>query len=415
MPSLSEKLKSLGVQIGAQNVSPSKSSNPYTIEKALNGHSLETRFGETFVIEENYPAEYRHGRGALFNNAPYRVLAQWARDKRIQSNSKDKFVYLDTETTGLSGGSGTYAFLIGVGRFEGDNFHLAQFFMRDPIEEPAQLYALEEFLAPCNAIVTYNGKSFDIPLLNSRFTFHGWRSPFDDLAHVDLLHLSRRLWRNRLSSRTLGNIEVQILGAHRNEQDVPGWMIPQMYFDYLRNGDARQLKKVIYHNSMDILSLSALFHHTADLLSEPTSSTVDNKIDLIAMARLFEDLGEIERALKLYLYIVDTQDSQYPGISDDLLIQAITSLALIFKRQGEFKLAIELWEKAAELRDINSHIELAKYYEHKSKKYDQAIEWTGNAINLINTDEYNLYKFRYWKPELEYRLSRLLRKQKRAN
>jgi hypothetical protein len=213
----------------------------------------------------------------------------------------------------------------------------------------------------------------------------------------------------------LGNIEVQILGAHRNEQDVPGWMIPQMYFDYLRNGDARPLKKVIYHNSMDILSLSALFHYTAELLSEPTSSTVDNKIDLIAMARLFEDLGEIERALKLYLYIVDTQDSQYPGISDDHLIQAITSLALIFKRQGEFKPAIELWKKAAGLNNINSHVELAKYYEHKSKKYDQAIEWTGNAINLINTDEYNLYKFRYWKPELEYRLSRLLRKQKRAN
>lgn len=414
MTSLNEKLKSLGVQIGPQNVSQLKTSNPYTIEKILDGRSLETHFGETFVINEIYPAEYQHGREGLFNDAPYDSMAKWAKDDRILQNSKDNFVYLDTETTGLSGGTGTYAFLIGVGRFVGDSFHLAQFFMRDPIEEPAQLYALEEFLAPCNTLITYNGKSFDIPLLNSRFTYHGWKSPFTDFTHIDLLHLSRRLWRDRLPSRTLGNIEVQILGTKRNEHDVPGWMIPQMYFDYLRNGDARPLKKVIYHNAMDILSLSALFHHSAKLLSEPTSLKSNYVTDLFAIAKLFEDLGELDRASHLYFLVVDSFDKQDHNTSEDILINAITSLALIYKRQGDFKSAIELWEKGTKYKDINSYIELAKYYEHKSKEYNRAIMYTETAINVLNTDEFKNYEIRYWLPELDHRLNRLNRRIKKA-
>jgi uncharacterized protein YprB with RNaseH-like and TPR domain len=223
------------------------------------------------------------------------------------------------------------------------------------------------------------------------------------------------LWRDRLPSRTLGNIEVQILGTQRNEQDVPGWMIPQMYFDYLRSGDARPLKKVIYHNAMDILSLSALFHHSSKLLSEPTSSKVDNQIDLIAIARLFEDLGDLEKASNLYLHVVDSQDNQNQSIPEEILLRAISSLAFIYKRQGHFNPAIELWIKAAKFKDINSHIELAKFYEHKSREYDRAIEWTESAISLLDSDDFNTNELRYWIPELEHRLNRLIRKRKRVN
>ena len=135
------------------------------------------------------------------------------------------------------------------------------------------------------------------------------------------------------------------------------------------------------------------------------------------MARLFEDLGDLERASNLYFLVVDSQNSQHHSIPEDILLRAISSLALIFKRQGEYKPAIELWKKAAKLKDINSHIELAKFYEHKSKEYDQAIEWTENAINLINVDDFNSYSYNlsYWKPELEHRLYRLIRKRKRVN
>src|SRR4030067_1036414 len=141
--------------------------------------------------------------------------------------------------------------------------------MRDPFEEPAMLLALEEFLAPCKTLVTFNGKSFDAPLLTTRYTLQGWPSPMGRMAHIDLLHLARRLWRDRLPSRTLSNLEVQILGAQRSEEEIPGWMIPQMYFDFLRDGDARPMKRVFYHNEMDVLSMAALLNLVVNLLENP--------------------------------------------------------------------------------------------------------------------------------------------------
>ncbi len=314
------------------------------------------------------------------------------------------FAYLDTETTGLSGGTGTYAFLIGVGRFDGDEFRLAQFFMRDPAEEPAQLAALEEFIAPCQALVTFNGKSFDVPLLTTRYIHHGWRPPFQDTAHVDLLHLARRLWRDRLPSRTLGNLEVQILGAERSDEDVPGWMIPSLYFDYLRSGDARPLKNVFYHNQIDVVSMAALFNHMAGMLADPLSGVVEHGVDLIALAKLNEDLGEIEAATRLYLH----------GLEHDLpraiLVDAFKRLALIYKRREQFGPAIELWEQAARYEDLDAHVELAKYYEHQAGDYDAAIRWTEAALQVIATPGYSIFERRRWAPELEHRLERLQRK-----
>ena len=202
----------MGIQLGPQNLAPRHKPEIFSIEKVLEGRTLETHQGRTFVVEEYYPMGTSHGQGSLKIDASLDVIGRWIGDEGIVELPAQSFAFIDTETTGLSGGSGTYAFLIGVGRFEEDEFHLAQFFMHDPAEEPAQLAALEEFLAPCQSIVSFNGKAFDIPLLNTRYTFQGWRSPFTGMAHIDLLHLARRLWRDRLPSRTLGNLEVQIFG-----------------------------------------------------------------------------------------------------------------------------------------------------------------------------------------------------------
>ncbi len=205
MPTLSDKLKSLGVNVGAANLpsrtdlrTPDLRRPSENLDLVLNGRRFETLIGETYVVEQTLPVGSPYGCCSLHLTAPLDVISIWAGDDRIRSMPPQGFAFLDTETTGLSGGTGTYAFLIGVGKFEGDNFHLAQFFMRDPLEEPAQLAALEEFLAPCQALVTYNGKAFDIPLLVARYVTHGIQIPFRDYAHIDLLHLSRRLWRDRL-------------------------------------------------------------------------------------------------------------------------------------------------------------------------------------------------------------------------
>ena len=401
MPSLSDKLKSLGVKVGARDLPPPRPRNLNTIEEVLLGHAHTTHLGETFVVEARYPPEYQHGSQGLLTTAPLHILAAWAGEQRVSECPPQGFVFLDTETTGLSGGAGTYAFLIGVGRFEGQDFHLAQFFMRDPLEEPAQLAALEEFMAPCQAIVSFNGKAFDVPLLNTRFISQGWHPPFLDIAHVDLLHLARRLWRDRLPSRTLGNLEVQILGTRRTEQDVPGWMIPQMYFDYLVSGDARPLQSVFYHNAMDVLSLAALFNYTAGLLADPFTGAAHQGIDLVALGRLFEDLGDLDSATRLYLQGLEHE------LPRPILLDAIDRLALIHKRGENLAAAVELWEQAARHEHIYAHVELAKFYEHRARDIDQALLWTRSAIDLVKAASLPSYERRQWLEELEHRRDRL--------
>jgi uncharacterized protein YprB with RNaseH-like and TPR domain len=404
MPSLSDRLKSLGVKVGAQDLPPPPPRNPYSIERVLAGQPLETHFGETFLVEARYPPSYLHGRLGLQITSPLEMIAGWAGFPEVSQLPPQGFAFLDTETTGLSGGTGTYAFLVGVGRFEQDEFHLEQFFMRDPIEEPALLAAIEEFLAPCSALVTFNGKAFDLPLLQTRYLAQGWRPPFTNAAHIDLLHLARRLWRDRLPSRTLGSLEVEILGASRTLQDVPGWMIPQLYFDYLRSGDARPLEGVFYHNALDVVSLAALFNYMARLLTDPLDGSIENGIDLIALGKLFESLGDLDRATRLYIH----------GLEHDLprenLLEAIQRLAGIHKRREDYPAAVSLWEQAARYQHIASHVELAKYYEHRLGDYAEAARWTQSALDLLDSPGFTAYEKMQWQADLLHRLERLQRK-----
>ncbi len=409
MSSISDRLKALGVRLGASNLAtPNKTSQP-ALEEILDGHSVVNHFGESFVVESFYKPEYKHGVGILKPANKLDTFSKWAGDERIVNLNPSSFVFLDTETTGLSGGTGTYAFLIGVGRFQGGQFHLAQYFMRDPSEEPAQLYALEEFTASSEAIVTYNGKAFDIPLLTTRYVTQGWKSPFSNQSHLDLLHIARRLWRDRLPSRTLGNIEYQILGAARTEQDVPGWLIPQMYFDYLRSGDASPLKSVFYHNAMDILSLAALFTHVSEMLDDTIDPARYHAVDIISLGKFFEGLGDIDKAMELYMLGLDME------LPEPALLEAILRLAYIHKKQENYHKAITLWEKAARHRHIESHIELAKFFEHRTRDYKEAIYWTQTAIELVQSLSSSMYETRRWLEVLEHRKNRLMHKYERDN
>lgn len=404
MTSISDRLKALGVQIGASHISPPESPSRISLENILNGQPIANNFGETFVVEAYYGPDYRHGIELLRPAEHLTRLSEWVGDQRIIGLPSSDFVFLDTETTGLSGGTGTYAFLIGVGRYRAGGFHLAQYFMRDPTEEPAQLYALEEFIGSSEALVTYNGKAFDIPLLTTRYITHGWQSPFSNHIHLDLLHIARRLWRDRLPSRTLGNIEFRILGASRTEQDVPGWMIPQMYFDYLRSGDASPLRSVFYHNAMDILSLAALFSFLSEMLDDSTDTTRYHAIDLIALGKLFEDLGDLDRAVELYMAGLDLE------LPESAFLEAVTHLAFIHKKQDNAEQALPLWKIAASHRHIESHIELAKLFEHRLRDYREALYWTQTAIELVQSSPYQAYEINRWLASLEHRKRRLLHK-----
>jgi len=400
MGSLSEKLTKMGVQLGAD--AKLKPAGPkFPIESVLEGDLRATSQGEVYLVETLYPLDATHGQFDLVLKSSMQMVAAWAKDERISGFSSEQFGFIDTETTGLAGGSGTYAFLVGAGRFEKEGFRLAQFFMRDPADEPALLEALESFLAPCEALVSFNGKSYDLPLLQARYITNGVKFPWQGISHLDLLHLARRLWRQRLPSRTLGYLEEHVLGQTRTGEDTPGWMIPQLYFDYLRSGDARPLKGVFYHNAMDILTLAVLTEHTAHLLADPLDGRVEHALDLLAIGKLNEDLGNLDQAA------VIIEQGLAQELPPEIAKQARKRLSFIQKRRGEFPLAISLWWQAAADREIFAHEELAKYYEHSEKIFDEALRWTEAALAIITQPDASFAEKLLWEGELNHRRKRL--------
>jgi uncharacterized protein len=407
--SLARKLKSLGVKIGTAELQPavSKPKSDNTIQSVVDGRFVSTRQGETFVSEQTYPSDYHHGLSSLRTSVPLLTIAQWARDARLAELPIESFAFLDIETSGLSGGTGTYAFLVGVGRFEGETFRLAQFFMRDPSEEAALLEGLMDFLVPSAALVTFNGKAFDAPLLVTRYLLHSLPVPFEGFAHLDLLPLARRLWRDRLPSRALKFLEENVLAAPRTIDEVPGYEIPYLYFDYLRTGDAAPLKGVFYHNAMDIVALAALMNHMATILHAPFDGTVQHGLDFIALAKLFEDLNRREEAANLY------ERGLQVGAGEADFGPAVQRLSALQRRRGNLESAVTLWEKAAAEGHVYAHVELAKYYEHSRREVAEALKWTQRAEDIVSSLDIPRYEYRHWMEELEHRKKRLLGKSRK--
>jgi hypothetical protein len=425
MPSLSDKLKSLGVSHGVNDLPKAGPSKQYGIDKIVAGTYRLTHSGETFVANQTYGAEYHHGQAAIRPNVPLGLLAAWAHEPRFLELPLESYAFLDTETSGLAGGTGTYAFLVGVGRFvptdskadnqtetvkwmETDNgekkqmvFRLEQFFMRDPAEEAGMLEALAEFLAPTQALVTFNGKAFDAPLLNTRYSLHNIPLPFKDYAHLDLLPLARRLWRDRLPSRALKYLEENVLLAPRTIEEVPGYEIPYLYFDYLRSRDARPLKGVFYHNAMDVVAMAALLSHVAAMLEDPFGDVVEHGLDVVALAKLYEDLGQWNTAALLFERGLEME------LPETDFWLAIQRLAHLQKRRGDLEAAVRIWERAATQGHVYAHVELAKYHEHQRRDYVEALKWTQRAVELVSTLDIPLYMYSHWMEELKHREERL--------
>lgn len=407
MSSLSDKLRSLGVQVGADNLpSNNKGQEPKNLIDVLPGRWESTPHGETFTVEKVYPAGHSIGKYPLSPPSSLEPISKWVGDAKLRQLPIEKFAYMDTETTGLSGGTGTYTFLVGVGYFQDGEFKLKQFFLRDPGEESAQLSALESFLAPISALVSYNGKAFDLPRLKTRYIHHHWPPPFQNTTHVDLLHLSRRLWKSHLSSCTLGDIEYHILGFERTEEDVPGWQISDLFFDYLQTQNPLPLRRIFYHNEMDVLSMVALFHRIITLLNNPNPENVDHPGEMLSIGEFYADIGELDRAKA----VLD-KTLENGVLEPNLRQQAIQSLSFIHKRQGDYHPAVRLWKEAAKHGQIYAHLELAKYFEHREKAYQEAIHWTLSAMSLVDEgDSATAHKDSSLCGDLKYRLDRLKKK-----
>ncbi|MFH1186434.1 MAG: ribonuclease H-like domain-containing protein [Chloroflexota bacterium] len=408
MPTLSDKLKALGVKTGAADLPAPQRVEQHGIDSVLAGTILPTELGETFVYEERFAADYRHGHAPIRPAASLAIVAAWAADTRLRELPIEAFAFLDTETSGLAGGTGTYAFLVGAARFtETGEFVLQQFFMRDPSEEPALLDALGRFLAPARALVTFNGKAFDAPLLNTRYLMHRMPNPMQDLAHLDLLPLARRLWRERLESRALKYIEEYVLQAPRSVEEVPGYEIPYLYFDYLRTGDARPLKGVFYHNAMDVVAMAALLSHTSGMLADPFHEGIEHGLDVIAMARLYEHLGDWGTAARLF------ERGLQMSLGEEYFSEAVRRLSVLQKRRGDFEQAILLWERAAADGHVYAHVELAKFFEHRRRDPRTALQWTKSALKQLRQGGMPSYVRKHWEQELRHRRERLEAKSKR--
>lgn len=401
MITLSERLKSLGVKIGAADLAPKQPRIAYPIESVLEGRVVETMNGSAFAVETTYGLDYRHGTTALAPKLRIETIAEWTRDARVQQADSQKFVFIDTETTGLVGGTGTYPFLIGVGRFAGDEFRLTQLFMRDPAEEPAVLAALSELLAPCDALVTFNGKSFDVPLIATRYIVHRIESQIRSSPHIDLLPLARRLWRDRLESRALGSLEQHILQAQRTHEDVHGSLIPAIYFDYLRTQDARPLAGVFYHNAMDVVAMAALLTHVSGMLNDPLGFETEHGADLVGMGKLLQDLGRLSEAAAVFGRALELD------LSEELFRETAQRLAYLERRQGRHQAALDLWMQAASRKEVYAIVELAKYYEHRARDIPEAMRWTLAARELVQERDSSPATRREWLAPLEHRMNRL--------
>jgi uncharacterized protein YprB with RNaseH-like and TPR domain len=384
------------------------------------GREEATPFGPCYVIEREYPLDYQHGPHPLgaFHLIRPALLAALGSDPRLATLPPENLVLIDTETTGLAGGTGTHVFLVGLGFFRttpagATSFVVRQYFLRHLREERALLHALGATLGDFGALVSFNGKSFDWPLLTTRFILArltqqsrpgGW-------PHLDLLHPARRVWKHRLRSCSLGTLEAEILGVTRTS-DVPSALIPELYFRYLRDGDVRPLLPVLAHNETDIVSLLTLLIHLGRLLdAHHDVAQVEivqalHGADRYGLATLHAALGQEDASIVAYRAAL-----AYPTLTTPLRRAARLALALSLKRARRWDEAVPVWREAikAEARrkapDPWAHIELAKYFEHIARDYTAAITITEAAITLLA-----LRGIPTWHEELQYRLLRLQRK-----
>ncbi len=389
---LSERLRWLGVLQGARHLRPRR--RVHTVEELLPaGQIVRTEHGPFFLLRRTYGAEMRHGIHALgeFWEKDLRTAAHLARDERLADAEPERIAFIDIETTGL-GGAGACAFLIGVGMFETGRFVVHQFFMRDYGEEQAQLQAVGDLLGRAAAVVSFNGKGFDLPFLENRFILTRRLSPLDDVPHLDLLPAARRLWKHRLSSCTLSSLEREVLGVRRSRRDVPGWLIPYLYADYVRSGDARRMPDIFYHNAQDILSLVTLAVHICDLID-----TLPEKIpeeDLYGLGRIWQEMGRFGRAEWAW------SRAAVAGTTE-VRRRAMRDLALLLKRQERRSEAVAWWQHLAEAGSAWACEELAKHYEWHDVDLQRAITWARRGLDLSRGDD---------RAAFVHRLARLERK-----
>jgi len=365
------------------------------VEEWMPGEEIETGRGKHFEAETFYARHRRHGSadiGSLAELPPN--LLETISNGSVRNIPSREWAFLDTETSGLAGGTGTCAFLVGVGRITPEGFRVRQFFMRDYGEEASVLDALTRHLASFRVLITYNGRAFDQPLLETRYCLNRAPHPFGRLEHLDLLHGARRLWKLRFDSCRLVELEQQVLGFER-QGDVAGALIPYIYFEYLRTGEMARLLPVFHHNAVDILTLACLTGIVPCAFNDPAGAPLRNGAEMAGLGRWLREAGDPEQARTLFRRAIDA------GLPDQILFRTLWDIAALERKLGADNAALEIWSDLAAAKNPfrqRALEELAKHYEHRQKNYFMALEMTRSALALEDS------------PALRKRETRLARK-----
>jgi uncharacterized protein len=379
-----------------------KTQSPKPLDVApFEGVEEVTPLGRHLVIHKVYDADHYHGKVHLdrFSCTDLQRFMLLMKAKG-SVDSRDAIVFLDTETTGIQGGTGTVPFLVGLGYFDGEEFHLRQYFIRDFDEEPSMLLAIGDLLQRFKLVVTYNGSSFDLPLLETRLTLARLNSPFTDMAHLDLLPWARRLWRQGHGSCRLAALESRIVTFLRGP-DIPGAMIPRSYFDFLQGHGAAVMSSVLTHNVHDVVSLAALTVCACDCTTREPAA-FDNPLDLYSLGRIMENTSEWQRAMDFY------ERALQGGLPDPILLKAQENLAVLSRRTGDHSRALALCEAlmSHETFSMVGHEGAAIHYERFAGDPPRALQIVEKGLSRLEGSAEN----QRWQKSLSARRERLRQK-----
>lgn len=370
--------------------SPSSGMNPPTVQEPAEDHEwaqLDARmqrneWGQFVLRERRFAADYRHGMYALGDLIEHAAVLDVLNRSAGSLSGHEELLFLDTETTGLGIGTGNVAFMVGIGYYQGKEYVVEQLFIRNPAEELAMLAYLGEKLRSFSRVISYNGRTFDWPVLKNRFILNRILLEDRHLQQIDLLYTSRSIWKNTLPSCRLGMVEEARLGVSR-EEDVPGSMAPALYFQYLAVDNPSVIEGVFQHNEQDILSLSVLANHVTRLVQGNIRLSELETAELYRVGVWLDRLELPELAEQAFRQLTER--------SSDEVKEFRMPMAAYFKKKGDYGQAVRIWEGSIEedrkagrfIPFVEPFVELAIYYEHRVKNLKQALIYAEEALQAV--------------------------------
>lgn len=350
------------------------------------------------IREFSYPLDSQFGKISITDwlNVSPELLAIVTGDLEFLDVNPAELLYFDTETTGISGGTGTIPFLLGFGYLDQNGFQVKIFILNDLSREDEFLAAVDSFLEGLNfsATVTYNGKGFDFPLMESRYILQRKRFPLMKKRHLDFLYPARAIWKYTYENRRLSYLGDMLVGISRDE-DIDASQIPSIYFSFLRNRMSSMLDKVVEHNALDLIGLSAILLLAIHYLKDISNTTDEGEI--LGTARIYEKYGDLVKAGQLYEILKSR------AVREEIVAEAVKRLSLLKKKRKLYEEAAELWEMLLRTGESSVYRELSMHYEHREKNYHKALEFVEAGLDRIDLSEAK-------RSDLEKRFKRLKRK-----